>query len=342
MLEGGKVVRLAEQEGPARYLIARESNVTPRAGEVLVRVHASSLNFHDYAVVTGMLGPRPGVTPMSDGAGVVEAVGDGVTEFASGDLVMSLFFPEWRDGPVGGANRRVMPGDLGDGFAAEWVTRPAHWFTRIPKGYTLTEAASLPCAALTAWRALIVEARVKPGDWVVTQGTGGVSLFAVQFAKAAGARTIASSSSEAKLERLKQLGVDHVINYRSTPDWARVVREASSGGADVVVEIGGAGTLNQSIRAVRPGGCIVLIGTLAGLHGDVATRDIMANNLRLQGITVGSRAHQLDMIRAIEANGVRPIMDRHFPLEGLADAFVYQASGAHFGKVMVDIAGPRR
>ncbi|MBA2933859.1 NAD(P)-dependent alcohol dehydrogenase [Sphingomonas sp. CGMCC 1.13654] len=306
----------------------------PGPGELLVRVRATSLNYHDYAVVTGMLGPRPGIVPMSDGAGEVLAVGEGVIGFAAGDRVLGLFFPAWQDDEIDPAKRSVIPGDSTDGFAASHVVRPANWFMPMPEGLSFAEAATLPCAALTAWRALMVEARIKPGDWVLTQGTGGVSLFALQFAKLAGARVIATSSSGAKLERLRALGAEVTINYRDIPKWGREAARIT-GGVDAVVEIGGAGTLDQSIAACRMGGHISLIGVLAGVAGPVATAHLMGANVTLKGITVGSRRQQADMIAAIVSGGIRPVLDESFPLGRLAEAFRHQESGRHFGKIVV-------
>jgi len=275
---------------------------------------------------------------MSDGAGVVEAVGEGVTGFKPGDLAVSLFFPDWSDGtPPASAFTRV-PGDGIDGYAREAVVVPEHWFTRVPAGYSAAEAATLTCAGLTAWRALFVDNAIRPGQTVLVQGTGGVSVFALQFAKAAGARVIATSSSDAKLERMKALGADELINYKETPAWGMKALELTGGaGVDCVVEIGGAGTLDQSMMATRVGGHVALIGVLAGFAGPVQTALLMAKNLRVQGLTVGSRAQQLDMIAGIEANGIRPVISDHFPLAHLPDAFRHQAANAHFGKIVVDI-----
>lgn len=310
----------------------------PGPGEIRVRLQASSLNYHDFAVVAGMIPSAEGRIPMSDGAGVVEAVGEGVTGFKPGDLAVSLFFPDWSDGtPPASAFTRV-PGDGIDGYAREAVVVPEHWFTRVPSGYSAAEAATLTCAGLTAWRALFVDNAIRPGQTVLVQGTGGVSVFALQFAKAAGARVIATSSSDAKLERMKALGADELINYKETPAWGMKALELTGGaGVDCVVEIGGAGTLDQSMMATRVGGHVALIGVLAGFAGPVQTALLMAKNLRVQGLTVGSRAQQLDMIAGIEANGIRPEISDHFPLARLADAFRHQAANAHFGKIVVDI-----
>ncbi|WP_293701989.1 MULTISPECIES: zinc-dependent alcohol dehydrogenase family protein [unclassified Sphingopyxis] len=310
----------------------------PGPGEIRVRLTASSLNFHDYAVVTGILPAADGRIPMSDGAGTVEAVGEGVTQFKPGDIVVSIFFPDWIDGAPPATAFRGVPGDGIDGYAREVVVTPQHWFTRIPQGYNAAEAATLTCAGLTAWRALFVDGVTQPGSTVLVQGSGGVSVFALQFAKAAGARVIATSSSDAKLDRLKALGADELINYKEVPAWGAKTLELTGGrGVDTVVEIGGAGTLDQSMMATRVGGHVALIGVLAGFAGPVQTGLLMAKNLRVQGLTVGSRQQQLDMIAGIEANGIRPIISDHFPLDRLADAFGHQAANAHFGKIVVDI-----
>jgi NADPH:quinone reductase-like Zn-dependent oxidoreductase len=310
----------------------------PGPGEIRVRLQASSLNFHDFAVVTGMLPAEAGRIPMSDGAGTVEAVGAGVTQFKPGDLVTSTFFTDWIDGspPSGGFTR--VPGDGIDGYAREAVVTPEHWFTRVPAGYSAGEAATLTCAGLTAWRALFVDDAIKPGDTVLIQGTGGVSVFALQFAKAAGARVIATSSSEEKLARLQALGADELINYKDTPAWgARALELTGGAGVDCVVEIGGAGTLDQSMVATRIGGHVALIGVLAGFAGPVQTVLLMSKTLRVQGLTVGSRAQQLAMIAGIEANGIKPVISDRFPLANLADAFRHQAANKHFGKIVVEI-----
>lgn len=310
----------------------------PGPGEISVRLRASSLNFHDYAVVAGMMPAAANRIPMSDGAGEVIAVGLGVTEYAVGDAVVSLFFPDWVDGERRGSGFDTVPGDGIDGFAREQVTALASAFTRSPKGYSHAEAATITCAGVTAWRALVANGGLKAGDAVLVQGTGGVSIFALQIAKAMGATVIATSSSDEKLDRLKALGADHVLNYRNTEKWGEAVLGLTGGaGVDHVVEIGGSGTLDQSMIAARSGGHIAMIGILAGVRSPITTVTLMQKELRVQGLTVGSRLHQLNFIAAIEATGIRPVLDRHFPLAALADAFRYQESGAHFGKIIVDI-----
>ena len=306
----------------------------PGSGEIRVRLHASSLNFHDYAVVTGRIPADEGRIPMSDGAGVVEAVGEGVTEFAVGDRVVSCFFPGWSDGEPWVGDFSTTPGDGVDGYARECVVRPAYWFTRAPAGYSHGEAATLTTAGLTAWRALVENGRLKAGDSVLVLGTGGVSIFALQFAKAMGATVIATSSSDEKLERVRALGAEHVINYRRDEDWSARVLEFTAGrGVDRVVEVGGPGTLAQSIEACRIGGHIALIGVLTGLAGPVPTAQLMRRQQRLQGLIVGSRRLQLDMLRGIEALGLKPVIDRSFPLDEMADAFRLEQEGGHFGKI---------
>ncbi|RZV35472.1 MAG: NAD(P)-dependent alcohol dehydrogenase [Sphingomonadaceae bacterium] len=335
-----KAIRTGETPSTldALELVDLDDAPAPARGEITVRLRASSLNYHDYAVVKGMIPTAPGRIPMSDGAGEVIAIGDGVTEYAVGDMVVSTFFPDWLDGaPPTTAFTRV-PGDGIDGYARESVTAPTHWFTRAPAGYSAAQAATLTCAGLTAWRALFVDYALKPGDTVLVQGTGGVSIFALQLAKAAGANVIATSSSDEKLERVKALGADHVINYKQVEAWGPKALEITGGrGVDCVVEVGGPGTLDQSMLAARIGGHIALIGVLTGIAGPVQTALLFSKNLTVQGLTVGSRAMQIDMIAAIEANGLEPVISDHFALADLADAFRHQEANRHFGKICVDI-----
>ncbi|KIG03038.1 NADPH:quinone reductase [Burkholderia sp. MR1] len=311
----------------------------PGPGQIRVALHATSLNFHDLLVASGKSPAADGRVPMSDGAGVVEAVGDGVTEFKAGDHVVSCFFPQWADGlpqaEVG--NFAGTPGDGIDGMAAMHVVRAAGAFTHAPRGWSHTEAATITTAGLTAWRALVVDGGLKAGDTVLALGTGGVSIAALQIAKAMGAQVIVTSSSDEKLARAKALGADHVVNYRTHEQWAGPVREFTGGrGVDHVIEVGGPGTLAQSIEAVRVGGHIALIGVLTGREGNVPTSLLMARQAKLQGLIVGSRRHQQDYVRALESNGVRPVIDRTFPFDALPDAFRHQESGSHFGKICVE------
>lgn len=335
----GRVVRLKSPGGLENLELIEDNYPEPAPGELLVRIRASSLNFHDDMVVLGKIPSADGRVPMTDGAGEVIAVGEGVNEFKAGDKVVGTFFPYWLEGEMTPTTRRDIPGDTVDGFAREYVCTPAHAFTKAPDGYTHAEAATLPCAGVTAWRALVVRGQVKPGDTVLVLGTGGVSVFALQFAKAAGARVIATSSSEEKLEKLKRLGADAVINYKAVPEWEKKAKDLTAGGhgVDHVIEVGGPATFAQSIKACRTGGHIALIGVLTGFAGEVALPEIFVRQLRISGIMVGSRANQAAMIRAIEANHLRPVIDRAFPLAEIAGAFRYFESQKHFGKVCLEL-----
>lgn len=319
-------LRLTEQPDPGQ----------PKAGEIRVALHATSLNFHDYLVCSGKSPAADGRVPMADGAGIVEAIGEGVTDFAVGDHVVSCFFPDWQAGPPRVGDFKRVPGDGIDGFARDTVVLPATAFTKAPVGWTHEEAATITTAGLTAWRALVVDAGLKAGDIVLALGTGGVSIYALQIARAMGAEVIVTSSSDEKLARAKELGAAHVINYRREQNWGRKVLEITGGrGVEVVVEVGGPGTLGQSLQAVRIGGHVALIGVLTGVSGDVPTALLMAKQARLQGLIVGSRQEQEEFVRALEINEIRPVIDRTFGLEELADAFRYQETGDHFGKIAV-------
>jgi NADPH:quinone reductase-like Zn-dependent oxidoreductase len=319
-------------------LLERDDPGAPGPGEIRVRVHASSLNYHDFGVVMGRLPTDDGRIPLSDGAGAVEAVGAGVTEFAVGDSVVSCFFPTWLDGEPTIPDFSTTPGDGVDGYARERVVRPATWFTHAPKGYSHAEAATLTTAGLTAWRALVVNGGLKAGDSVLVLGTGGVSIFALQFAKSMGATVITTSSSDEKIERARSLGADHAVNYQRHKDWAAQVLELTNGrGVDHVLEVGGPDTLPQSIRACRVGGHISLIGVLTGIAGVIPTVAIMQRQQRLQGLIVGCRQHQIDMVRGIEATGVKPVIDRTFALRDIRDSFRLLQSARHFGKICLDV-----
>jgi NADPH:quinone reductase-like Zn-dependent oxidoreductase len=318
-------------------IVDRADPGQPGPGEIRVALHGSSLNFHDYIVASGKSPAEDGRVPLADGAGLVEAVGDGVEEFAVGDMVVSCFFPDWQAGPPTIGDFARTPGDGIDGFAQAVVVLPATAFTLAPTGWDAVEAATITTAGLTAWRALVVDGKLKAGDTVLLLGTGGVSIWALQIAKAMGARVAITSSSDEKLARATDLGADFTVNYRSDADWGTTVARWTGGrGVDHVVEVGGPATLAQSIAAVRVGGHISLIGVLTGRGGDVPTAALMAKQARLQGLIVGSRAEQQDLVRALEATGVRPVVDRRFALEELADAFRHQESGDHFGKIGVE------
>jgi NADPH:quinone reductase-like Zn-dependent oxidoreductase len=248
------------------------------------------------------------------------------------------FTPHWLGGEMTPGTKRDIPGESFDGYACEYVCMPARAFTKAPAGYTHAEAASLTCTGVTAWRGLVVSGQVKPGDTVLILGTGSVSLFALQFAKAAGARVIATSSSDEKLEKLKRLGADAVIDYKAVPDWGQKAKDLTDGrGVDHVIEVGGPDTLTQSITACRTGGHIALIGVLTGFVGQVAIPALFSNQIRISGISIGSRADQEDMIRAITVNRLKPVIDRRFPLQEIVAAFEYYASQKHFGKVCLEL-----
>jgi len=333
-----KLVRLKAPGGLENLKLVEEAHPEPKAGELLVRVRASSLNFHDDMVVLGKIPCADGRIPMTDGAGEVIGVGESVSEFKVGDHVVGTFWQYWLGGEMTPATKRDIPGDSVDGYACEFVCMPAHAFTKAPLGLTHAEAATLPCAGVTAWRGLVVSGQVKSGDTVLILGTGGVSLFALQFAKAAGARVIATSSSEEKLEKLKRLGADAVINYKAVPEWGQKAKALTDGrGVDHVIEVGGPGTLMQSITACRTGGHIALIGVLTGFSGEVSTAALLSNQIRISGISVGSRADQVDMIQAITANRLKPVIDRSFPLQEIVGAFKYYESQKHFGKVCLEL-----
>ena len=309
----------------------------PGAGQVLLRMRAWSLNYRDLLMVTGFYNPklRLPFTPLSDGVGEVVAVGAGVTRVKAGDRVAGIFMQQWLDGEITEAKGRSALGGAIDGVFAEQVVLEAEGVVHVPPHLSDEEAATLPCAAVTAWRALVTEGRLKAGDTVLIQGTGGVSLFALQFARAYGARVIATSSSDAKLARARELGAEGTINYRTTADWGQRVRELTGGtGVDHVVEVGGAGTFAQSMAAVRMGGRISLIGVLSGA-GQVNPTPILMKSVCVQGIFVGSRAMFEEMNRAISDHQMRPVVDRVFAFEELRDALRHLESAAHFGKIVL-------
>ncbi len=333
----GKSIFVEAGGGFDNVSVAETETKTPGEGEILVRLHANSLNFHDYAVVKGLWAASEKRIPMADGAGEVIEVGPNVSEFEIGDSVVSTFFPSWISGEPVVDGFATVPGDGVDGYAREYVTAKAEAFTKSPLGWSHTEAATLTTAALTAWRALFDFNPLKSGDTVLLEGTGGVSIFALQFAKMAGAKVIATSSSEQKLKRLKELGADHVINYREEPKWGHLARELNEGkGVDHVVDIGGAETLDQALNAVRVAGQISLIGILSGQTCEINIVKSFVKQARLQGVLVGSRVQQQDMIRAIEANQMKPVIDRVFPLEEIVPAFEYQETNQHFGKICLE------
>ncbi|WP_053374047.1 zinc-dependent alcohol dehydrogenase family protein [Paenibacillus sp. FJAT-27812] len=318
---------------------AERSIPVPGTGEVLIKMRAASLNYRDLGVISGFYNPnlRLPLIPVSDGVGEVVGLGEQAGRFKLGDRVSGIFTQSWLSGEPTQEGLASTLGNPLDGLLAEYAVLNEQGLVRVPAHLTDEEAASLACAGVTAWHAIVEEGKVKSGDTVLIQGTGGVSLFALQFAKLHGATVIVTSSSDDKLGRAKSLGADHGINYRSTPEWAPAVLELTHGrGADLVVDVGGAATLNQSLGALRLGGQISLVGILSG--ASVEGFNIIAaiqKKARLQAINVGSRAMFESMNRAIEQNKLRPVIDRIFPFEQSVDAFLHLAKGTHFGKVCI-------
>ncbi len=314
----------------------------PKAGhgQVLIRMRASSLNYRDLVVLDQGYGRTTGKLPLillSDGAGEVVETGTGVTRVKVGDRVCPTFFQNWIGGDPKPENFSPALGGTMDGTMTDLMVVSEQGVVKIPDGLSDVEAATLPCAALTAWSALVEHGRVKAGDKILVQGSGGVAQFALAFAKAHGAHVTVISSSDEKLARLKQSGADIGINYKAFPDWAKAVREvaADAGGFDNIIELGGESTFAQSLRAVRPGGTISLIGVLSGLNLTTSLGPIVARQVRLQGITVGHRNGFENMLRAIEACNIKPAIDRTFGFAELKQALAYIKSGQQFGKVVI-------
>jgi len=328
-----RIYRL-QKVGSIDGLVASEEKIpTPGVGEVLVKVHASSLNFRDFVIVNGWY-PVPvpaGRVPLSDGAGEVQALGEGVKRFKIGDRVVNTFFPNWFGGTF-----NVMPEQYvieHDGWLTEYKVLSADALTLLPDYLTFEEGATLPCAGVTAWSAL---AGVGAGDTVLTQGTGGVSIFAVQLAKAMGARVIATTSSSEKADRLRRLGADHVIDYKANPAWGEEARNLTSGrGVDRIVEVGGPGTLPQSVKAVAYGGQVSLVGVLGGAEGGVEFMTMFFSLARFQPIVVGSRRDLEDMIRVMSQQRVKPVIDSTYGFDDVRDAWNHYVARQLFGKVVI-------
>ncbi len=308
--------------------------------EVLVRVKAASLNFRDLVVLRGQYDrkPVPGRVPLSDGAGEVVAIGSAVTAFKIGDRVAACFFQGWSSGQFKAHMHRTALGGAIDGVLAEQVKFSEEGLVRLPRSYSFEEGATLPCAALTAWQSLIVRGALVPGETVLLLGTGGVSIFGLQIAKAAGAKVIITSSSDEKLERARKLGADALINYKTTTDWGKAAATLSGEeGVDHVIEVGGAGTFLQSVRACRSGGKIGLIGILSGREAETAIFPIVSKSATVFGIYVGSREMFEAMNRALELANIRPVIDKVFPFESAPEAFDHLEAGSHFGKVVIRV-----
>jgi NADPH:quinone reductase-like Zn-dependent oxidoreductase len=318
----------------------REKEVPrPGHGQVLVRIRAASLNYRDLLMISGNYSrnlPLP-LIPFSDGAGEVVEAGEGGSRWRPGDRVAGTFFQDWDGGVISDRASGSALGGAIDGVLAEYALFRERGLVPLPAHLSFEEGATLPCAALTAWQAL-QSGQLTCGQSVLTLGTGGVSLFALQFARASGARVIATTGSEAKAERLRALGIRDIINYKTDPSWENAVWEATGKrGVDLVVEVGGAGTLGKSLKAVRVGGQISLIGVLAGATGEVNPLPAVMKGVRIQGIYVGSREMFEAMLRAIELHDIHPVIDRIFPFVEAREALHYLQSGAHFGKVVITV-----
>jgi NADPH:quinone reductase-like Zn-dependent oxidoreductase len=333
-----RALQLTDGVGLKHLKVVEAPDPKPGPSEVLVRMRAVSLNYRDLLMVSGVYGretPLP-LTPFSDGCGVVEAVGSEVTRFKVGNRVATMFFQKWI---AGKPTPEALASALGvpiPGAGRELAAFHEDGLSKVPDFLTDHQVATLPCAALTAWRALFEDARLQPGDTVLLQGTGGVSIFGLQFAEAAGYRTIITSSNDAKLERARRLGADHGINYKQTPEWGRAARELTGGrGVEFVMEVGGAGTLTQSLRAIGLGGHIAIIGVLGGAAEPLQIGSMIGTGAKLQGVMVGSRVMFEAMCRAIETHHVEPVVDKLFPFTEAVAAFEAMRAGQHFGKIVL-------
>ncbi len=317
--------------------IVERPNPSPKTGQILVQWHATSLNFHDYLVAIGGIPVEDGRVPMSDGAGEVIGVGEGVTKWKVGDKVMALFFPNWIEGTPTLNKTRYISGETVDGYVVEQSCLSEEAVTAIPEGYTYAEAATIPCAGLTAWRGLVTEGKIKAGDTVLIEGTGGMSIFGLQIALAAGATVYATTSSETKAARLKEMGAKAVVNYKEDARWGKTIFKMSGGGVDHVLDVGGGSTMHNSIEAAKIGGSIISIGILGnGRKGQITFPKLFFKHLRLIGVAVDCRLSQEAMVRAINVSGFKPVIDRSFGFEELAAAFRYQETGQHFGKIVLE------
>ncbi len=329
-----------ERFGLDHLRLAEVPERTPGPGEIAVEIRALSLNYRDLLVIRGQYNPRLRLpaTPISDGAGVVVAVGAGVSRVRVGDHVMTHFISGWIDGPFREAYVGTTLGLPAAGVAAQRVVLPADAVLPVPQGYDFRRAATLPIAALTAWSALVTEGHLQAGQTVLTLGTGGVSVFALQLAKALHATVVITSSRDEKLRRARELGADHTINYRTQPDWHKEVLRLTGGrGADITVENGGAGTLSRSLRATRAGGTVAMLGALTGLRDEVELAPVLMKRLRICGIMVDSRAAFERLCAFLARTSIEPVIDRVFPFEQLPDALRWMEAGRHFGKIVVEI-----
>lgn len=333
-----KAYELHREEGLAALKLVERPSPPLGPTDVRVRVRAVSLNYRDLSVLRGAQRRERPVVPTSDGAGEVIEVGSAVRRHAVGDRVAAAFFPGWLQGGLSEEHHKNALGGSADGMLAEEVVLPESAWVRAPSKWSFEQASTLPCAGVTAWHALFEAASLRPGDSLLVQGTGGVSIFALQLARAAGANVIATSSSAEKRARLEQMGAVATLDYKATPQWGDAVRAASGGrGVDVAVEVGGAGTFDQTVKALRYGGTMSLLGILAGTQGPIDTYAVFHKALRVHGVYVGSVAMFESLVRALEASGIEPVVDRAFAFEDAARAYEHLGSGAHFGKVVIRV-----
>ncbi|HEX4112687.1 MAG TPA: NAD(P)-dependent alcohol dehydrogenase [Stellaceae bacterium] len=312
----------------------------PGPRQVLVKVAACSLNYRDLAIASGnyRAPTKENVIPLSDGAGEVAEIGPGVTHFKVGDKVAGNFTQRWYGGQPAPENGNYALGGTADGMLAEYVVLEEQGTVTLPANLSVQEGATLPCAGVTAWHAVVEHGWTKAGNTVLVQGTGGVSIFALQFARALGAEVIATSSSDEKLAQAKKLGASHGINYKTNPEWDKAAVEFSHGGVDQVIEVGGAGTWQRSLGAIKPGGKVSMIGVLTGAAGDSNPMLILAKRANVQGISVGSTQMFEAMNRAIAANNIKPVIDKVFPFAYAKAAFQHLQSQKHVGKVVISLA----
>ena len=334
-----KAFELYPEEGFDALKMVDRARPDVGPGDVRVRMRAVSLNYRDLMVARGSKKRAKRIVPVSDGAGEVIEVGRDVRRLAAGDRVAAAFFPTWLDGPfVEEHHANALGGSL-DGMLAEEVVLPAQAWVRIPSRYSFEQAATLPCAGVTAWHALFEAASLGPGDTALVQGGGGVSTFALQLARSAGAAVIATSSSQEKRARFEEMGAINTIDYKADAKWGDAARAANANrGVDLVVEVGGAGTFDQSVVALRYGGHMSLLGILAGTQGPINTYAIFHKNLRIRGVYVGSVAMFERLVRALDHSNITPVIDRVFAFDETRAAYEHLASGAHFGKVVIRVA----
>ena len=337
-----KVYQISKHEGIENLVQTTDSVPRPKRGQVLVKIHATSLNFRDLMVASGQYpGNFPkNLVPLSDGAGEIVEVGEDVTEFKTGDKVAGTFFENWIDGPIIQNAMGAALGGSSHGMLAQYRVFDKTGVVKIPSFFTYEEAATLPCAAVTAWNALACGPNpIRPGQSVLVLGTGGVSVFAIQFASAAGARVIVTSSSDSKLQKAKDLGASDLINYSQNPNWEEKVLELTDGkGVDHVVEVGGSGTAEKSLKSVKHGGYVHMIGVLTrpNPNSDIAM-SVLMGAVNLRGVLVGSRGMFESMNRAIEVNKIHPVIDKVFDFDKAQDAYKYLQSQQHVGKVVIKV-----